>query len=129
MIKSNNLSRAEQYKAARKLDLHILSRIIRIVLHYPVRVTIALVATIVANVDSYSEMKIQKALNILLQGRTAIVIAHRLATIRECDRILVLHHGRMVEEGVHDVLIALDGLYAGLYRMNYASFDDLPSEV
>ena len=82
-----------------------------------------------ANVDSYSEMKIQKALNILLQGRTAIVIAHRLATIRECDRILVLHHGRMVEEGVHDVLIALDGLYAGLYRMNYASFDDLPSEV
>ena len=48
-ITSNNLSRAEQYKAARKLDLHILSRIIRIVLHYPVRVTIALVATIVAS--------------------------------------------------------------------------------
>ena len=47
MIKSNNLSRAEQYKAARKLDLHILSRIIRIVLHYPVRITIALLATIV----------------------------------------------------------------------------------
>lgn len=82
-----------------------------------------------ANVDSYSEMKIQKALNILLQGRTAIVIAHRLATIRECDRIIVLQHGRMIEEGVHDELIALDGLYAGLYRMNYASFDDLPSEV
>jgi len=82
-----------------------------------------------ANVDSYSEMKIQKALNTLLQGRTAIVIAHRLSTIRECDRILVLHHGRLVEEGVHDELIALDGLYAGLYRMNYASFDDLPSEV
>ena len=82
-----------------------------------------------ANVDSYSEMKIQKALNILLQGRTAIVIAHRLATIRECDRIIVLQHGRMIEEGVHDELIALDGLYAGLYRMNYASFDDLPSEI
>ena len=74
-------------------------------------------------------MKIQKALNTLLQGRTAIVIAHRLSTIRECDRILVLHHGRLVEEGVHDELIALDGLYAGLYKMNYASFDDLPSEV
>ena len=81
-----------------------------------------------ANVDSYSEMKIQKALNSLLQGRTAIVIAHRLATIRECDRILVLHHGRLVEEGDHDQLIALNGLYAGLYRMNYASFDDLPGE-
>ena len=49
MIKSNNISRAEQYKAARKLDLHILSRIIRIVLHYPVRVTIALVTTIMAS--------------------------------------------------------------------------------
>ena len=82
-----------------------------------------------ANVDSYSEMKIQKALNILLQGRTAIIIAHRLATIRECDRIIVLHHGRMIEEGVHDELIALNGLYAGLYKMNYASFDDLPSEI
>ena len=81
-----------------------------------------------ANVDSYSEMKIQKALNSLLQGRTAIVIAHRLATIRECDRILVLHHGRLVEEGDHDQLIALSGLYAGLYRMNYASFDELPGE-
>ena len=78
-----------------------------------------------ANVDSYSEMKIQKALNVLLQGRTAIVIAHRLATVRECDRIFVLHHGRLSEEGNHDQLIVQNGLYAGLYRMNYGSFDDL----
>jgi ATP-binding cassette subfamily B protein len=78
-----------------------------------------------ANVDSYSEMKIQKALNVLLRGRTAIVIAHRLATVRECDRILVLHHGRLVEEGSHDQLILQNGLYAGLHRMNYGSFDDL----
>ena len=81
-----------------------------------------------ANVDSYSEMKIQKALNVLLRGRTAIVIAHRLATVRECDRILVLHHGRLVEEGSHDQLILQNGLYAGLYRMNYGSFDDLAIE-
>ena len=81
-----------------------------------------------ANVDSYSEMKIQKALNVLLQGRTAIVIAHRLATVRECDRILVLHHGRLVEEGNHDQLMVMDGLYAKLYRMNYGSFDDLTVE-
>tara|TARA_B100001750_G_scaffold127469_1_gene101122 strand:- start:102 stop:1967 length:1866 start_codon:yes stop_codon:yes gene_type:complete len=81
-----------------------------------------------ANVDSYSEMKIQKALNVLLQGRTAIVIAHRLATVRECDRILVLHHGRLVEEGNHDQLMVMDGLYAKLYRMNYGSFDDLAVE-
>ena len=78
-----------------------------------------------ANVDSYSEMKIQKALNVLLQGRTSIVIAHRLATVRECDRIFVLHHGRLIEEGNHDQLIVQNGLYAGLYRMNYGSFDDL----
>ena len=78
-----------------------------------------------ANVDSYSEMKIQKALNVLLEGRTAIVIAHRLATIRECDRIFVLQHGRLVEEGNHDQLVVMNGLYAKLYRMNYGSFDDL----
>ena len=81
-----------------------------------------------ANVDSYSEMKIQKALNVLLQGRTAIVIAHRLATVRECDRILVLHHGCLVEEGNHDQLMVINGLYAKLYRMNYGSFDDLATE-
>ena len=81
-----------------------------------------------ANVDSYSEMKIQKALNVLLQGRTAIVIAHRLATVRECNRIFVLHHGRLIEEGNHDQLIVQNGLYAGLYRMNYGSFDDLAIE-
>ena len=67
-----------------------------------------------ANVDSYSEMKIQKALKVLLQERTAIVIAHRLATVRECDRILVLHHGRLEEEGDHDQLIVKNRLYARL---------------
>ena len=78
-----------------------------------------------ANVDSYTERQIQKALARLLEGRTAIVIAHRLATIRGADRILVLHDGELVEQGTHDALIALGGLYASLYRLNYASFDDL----
>ena len=82
-----------------------------------------------ANVDSYSERKIQRALNILLEGRTAIVIAHRLATIRDCDRILVLNHGRLVEEGSHQSLMTIDGLYARLCRLNYASFDDVPSSA
>ena len=80
-----------------------------------------------ANVDSYTERQIQRALARLLRGRTAIVIAHRLATIRGADRILVLRDGQLVEQGTHDALISLDGLYARLYRLNYASFDDLPA--
>lgn len=79
-----------------------------------------------ASVDSYTEMQIQKALARLLEGRTGLVIAHRLATIRNADRIVVLQDGRIVESGDHDALVARGGLYARLYRLNHASFDDLP---
>ncbi|MCR9237292.1 MAG: ABC transporter ATP-binding protein/permease [Alphaproteobacteria bacterium] len=82
-----------------------------------------------ANIDSYTEMQIQKALQRLLEGRTGLVIAHRLATIRNADRILVLQQGRLVEQGDHDTLIEHGGLYAQLYQLNYASFDDLPDEL
>ena len=78
-----------------------------------------------ANIDSYTERQIQKALERLLKGRTAIVIAHRLATIRNADRVLVLRDGEIIERGNHDQLIELGGLYARLYKMNYASFDDI----
>ena len=81
-----------------------------------------------ASVDSYTELEIQRALARLLEGRTALVIAHRLATIRGADRIIVLQEGGIIEEGDHDQLIEADGLYARLYRMNYASFDDMPGE-
>jgi ATP-binding cassette subfamily B protein len=81
-----------------------------------------------ANVDSYTELEIQRALARLLQNRTAMVIAHRLATIRGADRIIVLQDGEIIETGSHDELMKLGGLYSRLYRMNYASFDDIPDD-
>lgn len=82
-----------------------------------------------ANIDSYTEMLIQKALVKLLEGRTGLVIAHRLATIRNADHIIVLQNGEIIENGTHSQLMEENGLYARLYSMNYASFDDLPDEA
>jgi len=82
-----------------------------------------------ASIDSYTELQIQKALAVLLKGRTGLVIAHRLATIRNADRILVLQNGALIEQGNHDQLMKLGGLYAKLYNMNYSSFDDIPDEA
>jgi len=70
-----------------------------------------------ASVDPLTEATIQKALERLLQGRTALIIAHRLATVVGCDRVLVLHLGRLVEEGPHDELLARGGLYRTLYEL------------
>ncbi|RWD62453.1 MAG: ABC transporter ATP-binding protein [Mesorhizobium sp.] len=81
-----------------------------------------------ASIDSYTEMLIQKALIKLLEGRTGLVIAHRLATIRGADRIIVLQNGEIVESGNHEQLMERKGLYARLYNMNYASFDDISEE-
>ena len=78
-----------------------------------------------ANIDSHTEKEIQLALKRLLRGRTGIVIAHRLATIRGADRIIVLNNGRVIENGSHTDLIANKGLYESLYVLNHSSFDDL----
>lgn len=81
-----------------------------------------------ANIDSYTEMLIQKALVKLLENRTGLVIAHRLATIREADRIIVLQNGQVVESGNHAALMANGKLYSKLYNLNYSSFDDIPDD-
>jgi ABC-type multidrug transport system fused ATPase/permease subunit len=69
--------------------------------------------------DSESERLVQEALDELMQGRTTFIIAHRLSTIRAADQILVLQKGRLVEQGTHDSLIAQQGLYASLARLQF----------
>jgi ABC-type multidrug transport system fused ATPase/permease subunit len=68
-------------------------------------------------VDPATEARVQAALARLMQGRTTVTVAHRLVTVRDCDRIVVLAHGRVAEQGSHDELIRQGGLYAGLHAL------------
>lgn len=73
-----------------------------------------------SSVDSQIEARIEEATDRLMEGRTCLVIAHRLSTVQNADRILVLHHGRLAEEGTHQALLAAGGLYRQLHELQFA---------
>jgi len=73
-----------------------------------------------SSVDSEIEARIEEATDRLMRGRTSLVIAHRLSTVQGADRILVMHHGRLVEEGSHEELLAREGLYRQLHELQFA---------
>ncbi|WP_226658497.1 ABC transporter ATP-binding protein [Pseudalkalibacillus hwajinpoensis] len=76
-----------------------------------------------ASIDTETELKIQEALNVVLEGRTAIMIAHRLSTIREADNIIVLDHGRIIEQGNHSELMTKGGTYYELVKSQFNMMD------
>jgi ATP-binding cassette subfamily B protein len=76
-----------------------------------------------SNIDTETEMTIQKAMARIADGRTVIVIAHRLSTVKNVDRIMVIHKGCITETGTHDELMEADGIYSQLYRMQLAAFE------
>jgi ATP-binding cassette subfamily B protein len=94
--------------------------IARLLLKHP---SIVILDEATAHLDSESEAAVQRALSVALEGRTALVIAHRLSTVRDADLILVLDQGKIVERGKHAELIGAGGLYAELYRTQFAVSD------
>ncbi len=79
--------------------------------------TILILDEATANIDTETEQWIQEALERLMEGRTSIIVAHRLSTIQHADRIIVMHHGKIRESGTHQELLAMDGIYRKLYEL------------
>jgi ABC-type multidrug transport system fused ATPase/permease subunit len=73
-----------------------------------------------SSIDTETEQLIQRAIERVMRGRTSLVVAHRLSTIQTADRIIVLHHGEIREQGSHQELLAQRGLYWRLYKLQYA---------
>ena len=87
--------------------------LMRVLVHKP---SIFILDEATASIDPFTEQQIQQALNLILSHSTSILIAHRLSTVKSADRIIVLDHGRILEEGTHDQLLATSGHYASLYN-------------
>jgi subfamily B ATP-binding cassette protein MsbA len=79
-----------------------------------------------SSLDSEAERSVQEALEVLMENRTTLVIAHRLSTVRRADRIIVVEHGRIVEQGTHDELFARDGEYRKLYDLQFVAAQEAP---
>ncbi len=82
--------------------------------------TILILDEATANIDTETEQWIQEAVKTLMEGRTSIMVAHRLSTIQHCDRIIVMHHGKIRESGTHQELLEQDGIYKKLYQLQLA---------
>jgi ATP-binding cassette subfamily B protein len=84
-----------------------------------------------SSIDPYTELVVQNALKTLLKNRLAIIIAHRLSTIRLCDEIIVVNEGQAVEQGTHEELMKIDGLYSTFYKTQFREeegIDTIPTD-
>jgi ATP-binding cassette subfamily B multidrug efflux pump len=96
----------------------------RVLLHDP---PVLILDEATSSIDSETEQKLQHAVNAVTGGRTSLVVAHRISTIQHADRIIVMSHGRIVEEGNHTALLDRRGLYATLYQLQYVQRGSSPN--